>query len=78
MVQQLWPQCLRCFHKQGGAVRSNTHKLMYNHRLRLCHFAPALALLLVENEQVCDYMTPLVESTQKIGNEVKQWLDIPS
>ena len=51
---------------------------MYNHRLRLCHFAPALALLLVENEQVCDYMTPLVESTQKIGNEVKQWLDIPS
>ena len=52
VVQHLWPQCLACFHKQGSAVRANTHLLVHHHQLRLCHLAPALAFLLADHPTV--------------------------
>ncbi len=47
VAQRLWPQCQKCFHLQGSAVRTHTHTLIHHHRVRLCHFAPAAAALLL-------------------------------
>ena len=50
--QQLLPQCNTCFTRQGGAVRSGTHALVYHMRLRIWHMAPALAYMCL-NVHLC-------------------------
>lgn len=47
--QRLYPQCKSCFSRQGEAVRSGTHTLVYHLGLRPCHFASAAALVLLSS-----------------------------
>ena len=44
--QALWPQCWSCFQKQGSAVRTGDHLLVYSHRPKLHHMAVLLAMIL--------------------------------
>ena len=52
MAQRLYPQCQSCWQLQGSAVRQNFHKLIYHNRLRMCHFAPFVALISMERDEL--------------------------
>ena len=78
VAQRLWPQCQKCFHLQGSAVRTHTHTLIYHHRLRLCHFAPAAAAVLLwsmaDNPVVREYLDPVVAPTTKAVQQARKLL----
>lgn len=63
MKQELWPQCQKCFSKQGSAVRMNIHQSIHNMRIRPHHFCVAIALSTSEIEFVKDALQPLVYHT---------------
>jgi hypothetical protein len=60
VVQRLWPQCQRCFQLQGSAVRSNKHVLIYHYGFRPRHLAPAIAMLLAQDEEVQNALRDIV------------------
>ena len=78
VTQRLWPQCQQCFRLQGNAVRTNTHTLIHHHRLRLCHFAPAAAAVLLwsaaDHPAVRDWLEPVVTPTARGVREARRLL----
>lgn len=52
VTQRLFPQCQSCFLLQGPAVRLNKHVVVYHTSLRLYHFSPVIAALLLEIDEV--------------------------
>lgn len=77
VTQRLWPQCQQCFRLQGNAVRTNTHTLIHHHRLRLCHFAPAAAVLLwsvADQPALKEWLEPVVTPTARGVREARRLL----
>lgn len=63
LKQELWPQCQKCFSKQGSAVRMNIHESIYNRKLRPHHFCVLIALQVSSVGMVKDVMDTLVQDT---------------
>jgi len=69
--QQLLPQCRRCCEVQASSARSLVTKPIYHYSFRSWHLAPALALMLSEQEDVKAAIKPLTDS---ISKKVNPWL----
>ena len=62
MKQRLWPQCQSCWQQQGAAVKAGLHVPVYHWGLRLCHFAPAAAMILSRLEAVQDVTDGMIDN----------------
>jgi hypothetical protein len=68
--QRLWPQCQKCFSVQGSAVRTWSHFPIYHSAWKIHHFAPVVAIIIDQNEEVrkvCDdLLRPVSDGVDKI------------
>ena len=63
--QKLLPQCQKCYSKQGAAVASNFHRPVFHFRFRGPHLATAIALLLVQDNEVDNIINPIFEKIER-------------
>eukprot|EP01035_Chromulina_nebulosa_P018151 gene18151-23805_t len=68
--QRLYAQCFNCYSLQGSAVKSAKNILVYHNGLYLHHFAPALALCLLENKDIDKWLNDI---TNKLNNSIKKY-----
>jgi len=62
MKQMLYPQCGKCCSIQASAARANAHKPIFHTALRSWHFVPLLAILIIDQEEVQEALSPLIDT----------------
>lgn len=73
ITQRLYPQCQSCFMLQGAAVRTNSHVLAYHNSLKLNHFAPALALILIDsNPDIKSFFARIAKDLYEDGQDLNR------
>lgn len=61
LKQMLYPQCAKCCGTQASAARLNMHKPIFHSAVRSWHLAPALAILVADQEVIRNFIEPVVD-----------------
>ena len=59
----------------GSAVRDMTNKLVRHTHMRLYHFAPALSLILLDNQDVRDGIDELISRGYDTQKRIQKYID---
>jgi hypothetical protein len=74
LTQRLYPQCTKCYSKQGSKVKAGVDSMIYHSRLRLVHLSPIVADFLLATPWISNTSAPIARPFSKLLDSLDKFL----